>query len=130
MKILILSIKQTFFDQILSGEKTEEFREVRPSNATKYIVYRDDSGEVYTNANNIPEDVEVDAEPIQYDAIKFLTGEYKGTRPSMIVRVEKSELQLLEDEDGELIAYQENGEEYVAAQMCYSLGEIIEKPSK
>lgn len=30
MKVLTLSIKQKFFDEILSGKKTQEFREIRP----------------------------------------------------------------------------------------------------
>lgn len=47
MKILTLIIKQKWFDAILSGEKTVETREVRPTN-TKYISYRDNNtGKVY-----------------------------------------------------------------------------------
>ena len=37
MNILTLSIKQKYFDEILAGKKTHEYREIRPTNAKKYI---------------------------------------------------------------------------------------------
>lgn len=40
MNILTLSIKQKYFDEILAGKKTHEYREIRPTNAKKYITYR------------------------------------------------------------------------------------------
>ena len=55
MKILTLIIKQKWFDAILSGEKTVETREVRPTN-TKYISYRDNNtGKVYKKDSDVPE---------------------------------------------------------------------------
>jgi hypothetical protein len=36
MKNLTLSIKQIYFDQILSGEKKIETRDIRPNNVHKY----------------------------------------------------------------------------------------------
>ena len=36
MEILTLIIKQKFFDEILSGKKTQEFREIRPTTQKKY----------------------------------------------------------------------------------------------
>lgn len=36
MNILTLIIKQKFFDEILSGKKTQEFREIRPNTQSKY----------------------------------------------------------------------------------------------
>lgn len=38
MNILTLSIKQKYFDEILAGKKTHEYREIRPTNAKKYII--------------------------------------------------------------------------------------------
>lgn len=53
MKILTLIIKQKWFDAILSGEKTVETREVRPTN-TKYISYRDNNtGKVYKKERSL-----------------------------------------------------------------------------
>lgn len=125
MKILTLSIKQKFFDEIISGKKKNEYREVRPSTFDKYLRYIY-NGKEYKNSE-LPDDVDVDIQPIKYDAIKFLTGEYKGTRPFITVAVKKAELQILTDDNDEDIIYEENGIEYVAAQMNYTLGEIIDK---
>lgn len=79
MKILTLIIKQKWFDAILSGEKTVETREVRPTN-TKYISYRDNNtGKVYKKDSDVPEsawDSEkgVDTVINHYDAIQFWVG--------------------------------------------------------
>ena len=55
MKILTLIIKKQWFDAILSGEKTVETREVRPTN-TKYISYRDNNtGRMYKKDTDVPE---------------------------------------------------------------------------
>lgn len=85
MKILTLIIKQKWFDAILSGEKTVETREVRPTN-TKYISYRDNNtGKVYKKDSDVPEsawDSEkgVDTVINHYDAIQFWVG-YEKNRP-------------------------------------------------
>lgn len=42
-KVLALRIKQKYFDEIMSGSKTQEFREIRPTNEKKYI-YLDEEG--------------------------------------------------------------------------------------
>lgn len=125
MKILTLSIKQKYFDEIIAGTKKEEYREVRPSTFDKYLRYRV-NGKEYKN-EDLPDDVEPDVVPIGFDAIKFLTGEYKGKRPYAIVEVKKVELQILTDEEDQDIIYEEKGVEYVAAQMVYTLGKVIEK---
>lgn len=91
MKILTLIIKQKWFDAILSGEKTVETREVRPTN-TKYISYRDNNtGKVYKKDSDVPEsawDSEkgVDTVINHYDAIQFWVG-YEKNRPGALVEV-------------------------------------------
>lgn len=128
MKILTLSIKQKFFDEILAGKKTQEFREIRPTNSSKYIRYIL-NGKEYKSVDDMPdsEEGDFDVAPIQYDAIKFLTGEYKGKRPYAIVEIKNAEMQIFTDENGDDIVYEYNGEEYLAAQMVYDLGRVIEK---
>ena len=42
---LYLTIKQKYFDQIISGEKTEEYREIKPTTYKKYL-FVDDEGEL------------------------------------------------------------------------------------
>jgi len=125
MKTLTLSIKQKYFDEILSGKKTHEYREIRPTNAKRYIKYVC-GGKEYDADAELPEEGEIELKPIKYDAIKLLTGAYSGKRPYIIVGVKKAEVVIFTDDNGEDIVYTYNGEEYLAAQMDYTLGKILE----
>lgn len=129
MKVLTLSIRQKFFDKILAGTKKQEFRELTPKSSNKHILYVDSSnGKEYSNADDIPDgESEIDVKPIGYDALKLCTGAYKGKRPYIIVKIEKAEVEFFDDENGEPETYEYEGKEYLAAQIVYSLGEIIEK---
>ncbi len=40
MKILTLSIKQAYFDEIMAGAKTEEYRQIKASTVDRYIHYK------------------------------------------------------------------------------------------
>lgn len=126
MNILTLSIKQKYFDEILAGKKTHEYREIRPTNAKKYITYLC-GGKEYPADAELPEEGEVELKPIKYDAIKLLTGAYTGKRPYIIIEVKNAEAVILTDENGNDIVYEHQGEEYLAAQMDYTLGKILEK---
>lgn len=126
MEILTLSIKQIYFDEIRSGLKKDEIREIRPNNAGRYIRYCVD-GQIYEREEDIPKSaVEVGIEPRKYDAIKFLTGAYSGVRPSMLVEVLDAEVQIFTDEEDNDIVYEFEGKPYLAAQIVYQLGRIIE----
>lgn len=107
MTILTLQLKRQFFDQIVSGKKTEEYREIRPGNEARYCYYEKD--QIY---------------PKPIDQIKFVTGQYKGTRPFIIVDVVKSEIGLIVDENDKEIIYFENDVECVAAEVIYTLGKV------
>lgn len=119
MKTLTLSIKQKYFNEILAGTKKIETREIRPNNQTRYCQI-DEEGYVFEDENGIV--------PKEYDTLTLLTGAYKGTRPKMVVKIEKAEIYLIEDDKGNLVTYEHQGEEYTMAQIDYHLGEIIEKP--
>ena len=111
MNILTLSIKQKYFDEILAGKKTHEYREIRPTNAKKYITYLC-GGKEYPADAELPEEGEAELKPIKYDAIKLLTGAYTGKRPYIIVEVKNAEAVILTDENGNDIVYEYQGEEY------------------
>ena len=110
MNILTLSIKQKYFDEILAGKKTHEYREIRPTNAKKYITYLC-GGKEYPADAELPEEGEAELKPIKYDAIKLLTGAYTGKRPYIIVEVKNAEAVILTDENGNDIVYEHQGEE-------------------
>lgn len=121
MSNLTLSIKQKYFDAILSGEKKIETRELRPKTSDKYLLYDKEGNLVFTENDEI--------KTKDYKTITFLTGAYKGTRPKMVVEVLSSEVVMYEDEKGELILLKdENQEEYYASVIEYKLGNVIERP--
>ena len=125
MKELQLIIKQKYYDEILAGTKNKEYREIRPTTAKKYIKYICD-GKEYHNPDDLPEEVDVEIAPIHYDAIRFFVG-YSKDRASALVEVKGATVEFFVDENGEEIVYEYNGEEYVAAQIVYDLGRVIEK---
>jgi len=110
MKILTLSIKQQYFDEIMAGTKKEEYREIKSSTVDRYINYRIGDQILTSNKDLSAKQIE-DAElvPVKYDAIKFLTGAYTGKRPWAIVEVE------------DIIINHMN------AEMTYCLGEVLER---
>lgn len=116
MRILTLIIKQKFFDEIIAGTKKQEFREIRPSSQAKYCDL-DEEG-FCKEVNGI-------LQPRKYDAIRFYVG-YKKDRDTAVVEVKRASIELFEDENGELIEYEDKGEIYIAAQVIYDLGKVIE----
>ena len=125
MKELQLIIKQKYFDEILSGIKSKEYREIRPTTAKKYVYYLCD-GKTYLDGAELPEEGDVEVCPIHYDAIRFFVG-YNKDRASALVEVTGATIEFLVDEEGNEIVYEYKGEEYVAAQIVYDLGRVIEK---
>lgn len=117
MEILTLIIKQKFFDEILSGKKKEEFREIRPNSNRKYCDLDEDG---------YCKEVDGVLQPRRYDAIRFFVG-YKKDRASALVQVTDARIELFVDENGDFIEYEQNGEPYLAAQVVYTLGAVIEK---
>lgn len=127
-KILTLSIKQKYFDEILAGKKKKETREIRPTNAGKYIYYHTKDRDYTTKeVDDIPDDVDVELKAIKYDALKLLTGAYNGKRPYIIVEVKDANPYVITDDNGEDVVYEYEGKEYLLAEIEYDLGEILEK---
>jgi len=62
-----------------------------------------------------------------YDTLKLITGAYAGERPFMIIEIEKAEIVIVGDENGEEIMCEEDGQQYIAADIDYYLGNILEK---
>lgn len=115
MKILTLQIKLPYLEEILSGTKTKEYREIRPKKADQYVIQNPEA-----------EFEDEWLQPVKYDAIKFFNG-YSTNRPVVVIEVTNTEIELSVDEKGEYITYEENGEEYIEAVMVYTLGKVLSK---
>jgi len=112
MKTLSLIIKKKYLDEILSGEKKIETREIRPKNASRYCKF-DNTGLLLG--------------PVEYDALQLFAG-YQTDRAEIIVRITGSEIILFDDEEtGEPLTYEENGKLYIDAEIEYQLGDILSK---
>lgn len=124
MKTLSLVIKQQWFDKIMSGEKTTETREIKPNTQEKYIKVDPDGYAL--------EDENGNCVPREYDAIRLYVGYNKG-RDTALVKIRSAKVYYIVDENDEPITYEtgetdENGDPvlYVAAQIEYELGDILE----
>lgn len=123
MKILSLIIKQVYFDAIIRGEKTQEFREVKPSTIKK-LLQLDEEGFEVTDENG-------NSQPIKYDAIRFYVG-YNKDRDSALVEVKDAYSEIFVDENDEVIETEvlntKTGkvEYWVAQQVVYDLGNVLE----
>jgi hypothetical protein len=115
MKVLTLSIKQKYFDEIVAGTKKQKFREVTPVNFKKYARYLYDGVE-YDEPEKVPgwddENAVIDVVPVKYDVLKLLTGEYKDKRPYIIIEVTGTEIQFEDDGEGNDVVYEHEGKEY------------------
>lgn len=126
MNVLTLSIKQKPFDDILSGKKDFERREIKPSNVNDYVSYIVD-GKEYEREEDIPEgDSEVTVKAKSYDCLKLVTGKFEGKRPYLIVEVKDARIEFLFDENGDFILDQEKGKEYALANIIFELGNVVE----
>lgn len=109
MKILTLIIKQKFFDQIISGEKTEETREILPTTQNKYVVL--DKEDAITDI-------------IEYDAIRFYVG-YNKDRDTALVEVKGAMLEEVVDENDQPIYFDYKGQRNQMINIVYQLGKIL-----
>ncbi|MDE7081652.1 MAG: ASCH domain-containing protein [Muribaculaceae bacterium] len=137
MKILNLIMKQKYFDEILSGKKTEEYREIRPTTFRKYCNYLVGDKE-YARLEDCPEfneEVEdgnedsltYEAVPKHFDALRLYVG-YNKDRDSMLVEVKDYYILYYTDENDENISYTTpDGQTYLMCDMVYVLGKILEK---
>ena len=126
MNILTLIIKQKYFDEIINGTKRVETREIRAKTAHKYICYVDSKGKIYKRDIDIPDGVKTEVEPVKYDAIKLYVG-YNKDRASALVGVKSADIVISLDENNNEIEYEYEGRVYLAAEIDYHLGSIIEK---
>lgn len=110
MEILTLPIKTKLLEQIISGEKKDEIREITPSSQNKYIIIT-------------PQEVTIRL----YDAIRFVGGN-ETNAPEALVKIEKIDLEYEPDEEGyiQLEETEEGKLIILEASMVYTLGKVLE----
>lgn len=111
MEILKLTTKPDTMIALQEGQLNEYAREIRPNTQKKYCEM-DEDGYV--------KDIDGVLQARHYDVVRFVCG-----HESCAFKIEDAKIELFEDEHGELISYEENGEEYLAAQVVYFLGEKV-----
>ena len=116
MKILNLIINQEYFNEIISGEKKTEERELRPNSCNRYLEY--DGKDIFTSS---PESIKFK----EFNAIKLFVG-YNPDRDTALVEVTDTDIIAIVDEEGNQIMLNYKGQEYDAAIVEYSLGRILE----
>lgn len=133
MKILTLIIKKKWLDEILSGEKTIEEREIRPKSLKKYARIVDlATGKKYETyedlfANVAPNDKGFDFEPREYDAIQFYAG-YETDRAGALVEVKGAEcVPFFYEDDGSPIYEEYKGQNVQLVLVEYKLGKVLQK---
>ena len=124
MKKLTLQITKENFLTILNGTQKVEHRSIYPSNVTRYVYFKH-NGKTYKHQEEIPEDNgEIEVLPIEYDVLYLINGRRKDA-PRLTVEIEKAEFLICTDEEGNDQYYEENGQEYLACQVWYHLGKVI-----
>ena len=108
MELIKLNTSQRELNAIKSGKSNKFVHEIRPE-TNELFCELDEDGYVKNIAGVL--------QPRHYDAISLSTG-----HESCVFTIEKSEILLFEDKYGNLITYEENGEEYIKAQIVYYLG--------
>lgn len=111
MEIIKLTTKPQTLEAIRRGEIKEYTREIRPNTQAKYCEL-DEEGYV--------KDIDGVLQPRKYDVAKFSAG-----YGSYSCKIEKAWIELFEDDNHELVTYMEKGEEYIAAQIVYLLGDEV-----
>lgn len=111
MEVIKLATKQDTLNALRDGLVKEYAREIRPNTQEKYCEVDEDGYVV---------DVDGVLQPRHYDVALFQCG-----HESCAFKIEKAQIELFEDENQELVTYEENGEEYIAAQIVYFLGEKV-----
>ena len=116
-KVIQFIIKQKYFDMILTGEKTQEFREIKPFNKNK-LLQLDEEGYAVLNENE-------NAVALHYDAMLLYVG-YNRERDSALVEIKDEYTEVFVDENDNVIEWElEDGSWWVAEQVVYNLGKVL-----
>ena len=146
---LYLPIRQKYFDDILSGKKVNEYREIKDTTATKYLKSWSENGQIglYFHPELIAQDplgelcIYNDGVypfvPIKYEYLHLAVG-YAKERDEMVVEVKDITFEPLKTKDGKDARFDVAGDDYIPNengffaiwQVNYHLGKVVEKKLK
>lgn len=109
--IIKFTVNKSMFNDIINGQFKVFTKEIRPNTQSLYCIMDEDG---YVKEINGVMQLR------KYDAIQFVC-----RNESYTCEINNADIELLEDQDGNQITYEEKGEEYMAAQIVYTLGEEI-----
>lgn len=116
MRVLNLIIKQVNFDEIISGEKKTEERELHPKSCNKYLDY--DGKDIFSSS---PKSIKFK----DFDALRLFVG-YNPGRDTALVEVIGTDIIGIVDQEGNPVMLNYKEQEYDASVIEYSLGRILE----
>lgn len=132
MNVLTLIIKKKWLDEIVSGEKTIEEREIRPKSLKKYAKIVDlSNGKAYDNYDDLfenakPNDKGFEFVAREYDAIQFWAG-YDTDRPGALVEVKGAEcIPFFYEDDGAPVYDEYKGQNVQLVHVEYQLGKVLQ----
>lgn len=111
MEIIKLTVKPQTLEALKAGVLKEYAREIRPNTQAKYCEIDEEGYVKYIDGV---------LQLRRYDAVRF-----SCSHESCAFRIDAAQIELFEDDNGELVTYTEGGEEYIAAQIVCFLGDSI-----
>lgn len=87
-KVLTLNVSKQWFDMIVTGEKTEEYRIIKPYWASRLVNQQAESGEVLFDEFSGYTIVIGEPEYKPYTHVLFVKGYPKGNKPSVEKEIE------------------------------------------
>ena len=111
MEIIPLITNQRTLNAIKSGRTKKYTQEIRPETNSLFCEL-DNEGYV--------KDIDGVLQPRHYDALRLSTD-----KDTCLLAIEKAEVELIKDKDGNYVTYEVDGEEYITAQIIYILGNDI-----
>lgn len=147
---LALPIKQKFFNEILAGTKTKEYREIKDTTFKKYletetvngetrIVYfeeliSDEEFDKYPNDPIIYNGGVYPYAPREYKFLRLFAG-YKKDRDTLVVEVKDITFEVMKTTEGKIVRFdidaveREDGD-FTFWQVVYHLGKVVESDIK
>jgi len=112
-----MAVSPKRFAELKEGNETQQVCEITPLTTDKYCELAEDGDSKFDMEKG-------EFVPRHYDAIRFTKG-YGRSIERLLVKVVDSRIILFVDENNKPIEYEYKGDWYLAAQIEFTLGEII-----